>query len=42
MSESPVFIRSLLDKATRVPMTARNMNTVRRLVAKYSDTHPAA
>lgn len=36
ISESPVFIRGLLDKATRVPGTSRNLNTIHRLVAKYS------
>jgi uncharacterized protein (DUF1697 family) len=35
ISDSPVFIRGLLDKATRVPATSRNMNTIKRLVGKY-------
>ena len=35
ISESPVFIRGLLDKATGVPNTSRNINTVNRLLDKF-------
>jgi uncharacterized protein (DUF1697 family) len=35
MSDSPIFIKGLLDKALRRPTTSRNMNTIQRLLAKY-------
>ena len=35
MSESPLFAGPVLDRAVGMPVTARNINTVRKLAAKY-------
>jgi len=35
MSESPIFIKGLLEKALGRPATTRNMKTIQRLIAKY-------
>ncbi len=35
ISESPVFIRGLLEKATGVPGTSRNIKTIKRLLDKF-------
>lgn len=35
LSESPLFARGLFEKAVGVPVTMRNITTVRKLAAKY-------